>query len=169
MEAKFGMRCIFLKTAGAQVGACWLPVLCPTLPALGLTWWLRYRPQCGSCGFDPWVRKIPLRRKWQATPVLLPGKFHGWRSLVGYSPWGRKESDTTDWLHFLPTGTQGHRWKVTQSHVLRPYAAATHPGSHRDDRAAGALRVEFNIFSAGPPARSDHGHARRGMRFECAV
>ena len=36
------------------------------------------------------------RRKWQHTPVLPPGKFHGWRSLVGYSPWGRKESDTTE-------------------------------------------------------------------------
>ena len=50
--------------------------------------------------FDPWVRKIPWRRKWQPTPVLLPGKFHGWRSLEGYSPWGRKELDTTDLLHF---------------------------------------------------------------------
>ena len=40
------------------------------------------------------------RRKWQPTPVLLPGKSHGLRSLVGYSPWGRKESDTTEWLHF---------------------------------------------------------------------
>ena len=50
--------------------------------------------------FDPWVRKIPWRRKWQPTPVLLPGKFHGWRSLVGYSLWGRKESDTTERLHF---------------------------------------------------------------------
>ena len=41
------------------------------------------------------------RRKWQPTLVLLPGKFHGWRRLVGYSPWGRKESDTTERLHFL--------------------------------------------------------------------
>ena len=40
------------------------------------------------------------RRKWQPTPVLLPGKPHGQRSLVGCSPWGRKESDTTEWLHF---------------------------------------------------------------------
>ena len=40
------------------------------------------------------------RRKWQSTPVLLPGKSHGRRSQVGYSPWGRKESDTTEWLHF---------------------------------------------------------------------
>ena len=56
--------------------------------------------QCGRPGFDSWVGKIPWRRKWQPTPVFLPGKFHGWRSLVGYSPWGRKELDTTEWLHF---------------------------------------------------------------------
>ena len=47
-------------------------------------------------GFDPWVGKIPWRRKWQPTLVLLPGKFYGWRSLVGYSPWGCKQSDTTE-------------------------------------------------------------------------
>ena len=44
------------------------------------------------------------RRKRQPTPVLLPGKFHGWRSLVGYSPWGHKESDTTGRLHSLTQG-----------------------------------------------------------------
>ena len=40
------------------------------------------------------------RRKWQPTPVLLPGKSHGWRSLVSYSPWGCEELDTTELLHF---------------------------------------------------------------------
>ena len=40
------------------------------------------------------------RRQWQPTPVLLPGKSHGWRSLVGCSPWGCYESDTTERLHF---------------------------------------------------------------------
>ena len=40
------------------------------------------------------------RRQWHPTPVLLPGKSHGWRSLIGCSPWGRKESDMTEWLHF---------------------------------------------------------------------
>ena len=49
---------------------------------------------------DTKLWKIPWRRKWQPTPVFLPGESHGWRSLVGYSPWGRKESDTTEWLHF---------------------------------------------------------------------
>ena len=42
-----------------------------------------------------WVGKIPWRRKWQPTPVFLPGKFYGQRRLVGYNPWGYKESDTT--------------------------------------------------------------------------
>ena len=46
--------------------------------------------QCRRCGFDPWVRKIPWRMKWQPTPVFLPGKSQRQRSLEGYSPWGRK-------------------------------------------------------------------------------
>ena len=60
--------------------------------------------QCGRSGFDHWVGKIRWRRKWQSTPVLLPGKSHGQRNLVGYSPWGRKESDTTERQkhHLLP-------------------------------------------------------------------
>ena len=56
--------------------------------------------QCGRPRFDRWVGKILWRRKWQPTPVLLPGESHGRRSLVGYSPWGLKESDTTEQLHF---------------------------------------------------------------------
>ena len=47
-------------------------------------------------GFDPWVRKILWRREQQFTPVFLPGESHGQRSLVGYSPWGCKGSDTTE-------------------------------------------------------------------------
>ena len=46
--------------------------------------------------FNSWVGKIPWRRKWQPLPVLLPEEVHGQRSLAGYSPWGRKESDTTE-------------------------------------------------------------------------
>ena len=54
--------------------------------------------QCRRCEFDPWVGKIPWRRKWQPTPVLLLGKSHGQRSLVGYRPWGQKEVAITEWL-----------------------------------------------------------------------
>ena len=53
---------------------------------------------CGRHGFDTWVRRIPWRRKWQATPVFLPEESHGQRNLVGYSC---KESDMTEWLHFI--------------------------------------------------------------------
>ena len=56
--------------------------------------------QCRRPRLDPWVKKIPWRRRWQPTAVLLPGESHGWKSLVGYNPWGRKESDTTERLHF---------------------------------------------------------------------
>ena len=52
---------------------------------------------------ETWVRCLgqePWRRKWQPTPVHLPGKSRGQRSLVGYSPWGRRESDTAERHHF---------------------------------------------------------------------
>ena len=60
-----------------------------------------------AIGWDIWLHPPFLskyggsqRRRWHPTPVLLPGKSHGWRSLVGCSPWGCKESDTTEQLHF---------------------------------------------------------------------
>ena len=49
-------------------------------------------------GFNPWIGNMPWRRKWQSIPVFLPGEFHGQRSLVGYSLWGRKELDMTEQL-----------------------------------------------------------------------
>ena len=51
-------------------------------------------------GFDLWVGKIPWRRKWQPTPIFLPGEFHRQSSLVGCIPWGCKKSDRTERLHF---------------------------------------------------------------------
>ena len=54
--------------------------------------------QCRRPRFDLWVRKKPQRGEWLPTLVFLPGEFHGKRSLVGYSPWGRKELDMTEQL-----------------------------------------------------------------------
>ena len=54
--------------------------------------------QCRRLKFDPWVGKIPWRRKWQPTSVFLLWKFHGQRRLAGYSPWGGKELNTAKWL-----------------------------------------------------------------------
>ena len=70
----------------------------------GLLWWcsgkecfynslqILYR-RCKRCGFNPWVGKIPWRRKWQPTPVFLAGESHRQRDLAGYSPWVTEESD----------------------------------------------------------------------------
>ena len=55
--------------------------------------------RCKGHGLDPWVRKIPWRRAQQPSPVFVPEEFLGQRSLVGYSPWGCKESDMTEHTH----------------------------------------------------------------------
>ena len=62
------------------------------LPAMRETW-----VRSGRLGFNPGIRKIPWRRKWQFTPALLPGKSRKRRSLIGYRPWVPKKSDTTQW------------------------------------------------------------------------
>ena len=79
----------------------WLYNLSTTL---GFPWCCRGKEsacQYRRCGFRPWVGKIPWRREWQPTPGLLPRESRGQRSLAGYSPWGCKELDTTEWLLFL--------------------------------------------------------------------
>ena len=53
----------------------------------------------GDLGLTPGIGKISWRRKWQPTPVFLPGESHRWRSLAGYSPWGHKELDMTEQLN----------------------------------------------------------------------
>ena len=72
----------------------------------------------GRCRFSPWVRKIPWRRKWQPTRILLPGKFHGQRSLEGYNPWDCKGSDMTEGKQHakhICTGDSGQRRLVCYS------------------------------------------------------
>ena len=67
-----------------------------------------------SAGFDRGVRENFWSRKWQTTPVFLPGKFHGQR-LMAYSPWDRKESDTTE--HTLSGKNASHNRKNTATEV----------------------------------------------------
>ena len=76
--------------------------------------------------FNPCVGKIPWRRKWQPTPVFLPGKSHGRRSLVAYSPWGRKESDRTEWLpfHFQLLGVACGTGSLTRNQTWAPALGA---------------------------------------------
>ena len=84
----------------------------------GLPRWLSEKEslcQCRRRRFSPWVGKIPWRREWQPTPVFLPGKSHGQKSLAGYSPWGRKELDMTEHEASLPYNL------VRQVLVLSPH------------------------------------------------
>ena len=67
-------------------------------------------------GFDPWIGKIPWRRKWQPTPAWLPGEFLGQRSLVGYSPWGHNDLERTESKH---THTHTHTHTQTLSNYLK--------------------------------------------------
>ena len=95
--------------------------------------------------FDPWVGKTPWRRKWQPTPLSLPGEFHGQCSLVGYSPWGRKDSDTTEatvssfsfdqsrnkWkeiMRFSPDDPAPKSWICTQAYLTPSECSFYWPG-----------------------------------------
>ena len=65
-----------------------------------------------SHGFILWLEKIPWRRKWQPTPMFLPGKFQGQRSPVGCSPLGRKESDTAERVYTVNNQMSLDSWDV---------------------------------------------------------
>ena len=86
LEAMFGSKMGFLTWLSSKESACQCR-------------------RCRKCGFSPWVGKILWRRKWQSTPVFLPGESPGWRSLAGYSQWGHKESDAR-----YHTSMVGPRW-----------------------------------------------------------
>ena len=75
------------------------------------------------CGFHLWVGKIPWRRKWQPTPVFLPGESHGQRSLVGYSPWGCKKVDKSEQLTLSMGPKEESTFSMkTEIHVYTPNA-----------------------------------------------
>ena len=102
-------------------------------PSLGLrTSLVAQTVKCLSTMWETWVRSLgwedPLERKWQSPPVPLPGKSHGQKTLVGYSPWGCKESDTTERLHFpysyikILTPKCGSIWRWGLWEVIRGHA-----------------------------------------------
>ena len=86
------------------------------LPSEYFLWWKSFPIFCPS--YLMFVLFLVGRRQWHPTPVLLPGKSHGWRSLVGCSPWGRWESDTTERLHFHFSLSCIGEGKATHSSVL---------------------------------------------------
>ena len=97
-------------------------------------------------GFNPWVGKIPWKRKWQPTAVFLPRKFHGQRSLMNYSPYSHKESEITENVHVhththTDTHTQRHTHTHRHTHIPGIYSRISKPtqiqwsrGSERDSQ-----------------------------------
>ena len=89
-----------------------------------LLWWVKNLPamqEAQEMQFNPWVGKIPWRRKWQPTPVFLPEKSHGQRRLAGYSPWDCRGSDTPERLsthEHSHTSVWGHMFLVLPSICL---------------------------------------------------
>ena len=104
--------------------------------SLGLPRWCSGKEstrQCRGCrrpGFNPWLGKIPWRRKWQPTPAFLPGEFHRQRSLAGYSPRSCKESDTTEHTHIY-TSLSPYSVSSMQTRLgaLLPVCVSSPPGS----------------------------------------
>ena len=100
----------------------------------GLPRWLSGKEsnrQCRRRRFNPWVRKISWRRKWLPTPVFLPGKSHGQRSLAGYSPWGHKRV-RHDWATEQQQAVSKCVWCMSES-------VTEWPGSHS----------QVHLFSSG--------------------
>ena len=89
---------------GLTCQCCVMPVALNDQVLVGITWrFLHSRAWClvwDDSGLDLAGATDQRRRQWHPTPVLLPGKSHGWRNLVGCSPWGCEESDMTERLHF---------------------------------------------------------------------
>ena len=103
-----------------------------------------------------WVAFVFRRRQWQPTPVLLPGISHGWRSLVGCSPWGGEELDTTEWLPFhfhvlekaMATHSRVLAWWIpgTREPDGLPFMGSHRVGHDWSDLAAAAF--VFTLFPA---------------------
>ena len=86
------------------------------------------KESAGDIGsFNPWVGKIPWRKKWQPTPVFLPGRSHGQRSLAGCSPGGQKESDMTGRLSTV----ESSNWTGLEDRMIHraPWTLQT-PATH---------------------------------------
>ena len=116
--------------------------------------------QCRRRGFDPWVGKIPWRRKWQPTPVFLPGKSHGQRSLAGYSPWGSKELSTAKWRSarartHARAHTHTHTHTCRFSHWLHYHPLLSRPLGYFSSLQESSFCAAVNSQPQGPVYRTN--------------
>ena len=129
-----------------------------------LPWWLSDKES--TCQYrrhrrhilDPWTRKIPWSKKWQPTPVISPGEFHGYRSLTDYSPWGPKSAGH-NWVHTHGYIFICYNWVLVMVRLLlAPTGRKLHPTKHRMAPATNCPPLNVSsvawrnsvIVSAGP-------------------
>ena len=117
-------------------------------------------------GFDSWVRKIPWRCEQLPTPVLLPGESHEQRSLVGYSPWGHKDSDTIERLSRHTATKKNNLFRIIQSDRTKLYSDRFMRLSSFSTVIYGGLDVSFalvfsfHLVCLGPKSLDFSQHAR---------
>ena len=121
------------------------------------------RPCCHARIWISWsLGPLWQRRQWHPTPVLLRGKSHGWRSLIGCSPWGRWELDTTQWLHFhfsLSCIGEGNgnllhvlAWRIPETEEPRVLLSmGSHRVGHNWSDLAAATAAAGPLWSCWPP------------------
>ena len=117
---------------------------------------------------DPWVGKIHRRRKWQPTPVILPGKFHGQKKLGSYSPWGHKESNMTEWPTHRDSKSgfwtlNGRNWAVHRQCVFSP------PASQQLQVLAGLCCYLWDVLCSAQRASRGSNHFKSHLRHSAGV
>ena len=142
----------------------------------GLPKWLSGKEsacQCWGHRFDPWVRRIPWKRKWKPAPGFLSGKSQGQRNLVGYSPWSHKDLDTTEQAHIDVHIRIPRTYEYVSFHGQRGHAdVSKDPEMERQFwiiwmgtmSSQGSLQVEERVRRdrqrSGPDSRSREGLPR---------
>ena len=128
--------------------------------------------QCGRPGFDPWVWKIPWRMAWQPTPMFLLENPHGQRRPAGYSPWGLKEWDRTEWLSStthakIPTLTCNNAGKGILGKTVQRQRNDYSPNQDNDTLGDGKGSDHVTYLLSGEQGR-DKG-ARDAWGFICCT
>ena len=140
--------CLFLLSL-----ICWFHLISP-ISGIKLVFFLIHTHVLGD-SFSIDLGTNVWRRQWHPTPVLLPGKSHGWRSLVGCSPWNHEESDTTERLHFhalekeMATHSSVLAWRIpgTAEPGGLPSMGLHRVGHDWSDLAAAAAAADTNVIS----------------------
>ena len=111
----------------------------------------RIRLQSRRPRFCPWVGKISWKRKWQPTPVLLPGEVHEQRSLAGYSPWGHKESDMTEQLTLTMSFPAFNTTSCRQSYntALLPWLTSSLNPPHSQGKVGSSAGHSLHVSTIG--------------------